>query len=384
MNTTLSTTNRRYDIDAVRVLAFLLLIFYHIGMFYVEDWGWHVKSDYQYQWVKYPMLLVNQWRMPLLFLISGIVSSLLLRKLGSAGFLKSRSRRLLIPFFIGVLLVVPPQPYLQAIANGTIAQHFGSMSYLQFLGHYFTFQGWPSNSFDGSEFGFTWNHLWFIPYLFLYTLALLPLSWVLRKSSLEARFDRIGAIGLILVPVLIQILWKLTFNDDKPISHALYDDGYAHAMYGTTFLLGYLISDKIAIWNVITRLRWFALISAMSCFATLLALWLAGVNEGWLDHAKGVIATFNQWVWLVCILAWAAHGLNRPSGWTRYANNRVYPWYILHQTIIIIAGFWLAKLNLGGLLEFTLVGLATVLGCYAITDHVFARSEILKTWFGMK
>ncbi|MGK0439153.1 MAG: hypothetical protein ACJATK_002111, partial [Paracoccaceae bacterium] len=59
---------RRYDIDALRVLAFSILILYHIGMLYVADWGFHIKSAYQYEWVKYPMLLVNQWRMPLLFL----------------------------------------------------------------------------------------------------------------------------------------------------------------------------------------------------------------------------------------------------------------------------------------------------------------------------
>ena len=64
--------NRRHDIDALRVLAFGLLILYHLGMLYVSDWGFHLKSHYLAGWLQYPMLFLNRWRMDLLFLISGL------------------------------------------------------------------------------------------------------------------------------------------------------------------------------------------------------------------------------------------------------------------------------------------------------------------------
>lgn len=330
------------------------------------------------------MLLINQWRMPLLFLVSGIASSFLLRKIGPAAFINSRSDRLLIPFLAGVILIVPPQAYLQAIANGTIEQHFPGMNYLKFLSHYFTFQGWPAGSFDGSEFGFTWNHLWFIPYLFLYTIVLIPVSWVLRKSKIELAIRQAGAVTLMLAPVIIQIIWQLSLNDEKPISHALYDDGYAHAMFGSYFLIGYLLSDHVALWRVIVRLRWITLLSAVACYLTLLLFWFVIDTDGWLDHLEGVIATFNQWLWLLCVMGWAARLLNQPSSLLTYANNRIYPWYILHQTITIIVAFWLAKYSLGGLVEFGLVTLTTFAGCYILTEAVIARSNLLKIVFGMK
>ena len=81
---------RRYDIDWLRSLAFILLIFYHIGQFYVADWGWHVKSDYLSEVLKNIMLLVNQWRMPLIFLISGVALSLVEAKISSTELLKIR------------------------------------------------------------------------------------------------------------------------------------------------------------------------------------------------------------------------------------------------------------------------------------------------------
>ena len=375
---------RRFDIDALRVLAFSILILYHVAMFYVADLGWHIKSAYQYDWVKFPMLLVNQWRMPLLFLVSGIASSFLLSKFDVIGFVKSRSLRLLIPFLVGVILVVPPQAYLQAMANGSIFTNYGDMSYLDFLVRYFSFQEWPVDAFDGSEYGFTWNHLWFIPYLFAYTLVLVPVAMLLRFSTLEAKFERIGAASLILVPVIIQIIWQITLDDEKQISHAFVDDWYAHAMYSTFFLLGYLISDKAGVWRIIINLRWVSLLGALLCFCTLIAFWLKFNQYEWQDHLEGVVATFNQWLWLLAVLAWSAKLLNHPRSWLSYANNCVYPWYILHQTLTITAAYFLAKLSLGGPIEFVIVLLVTLVGCWAITEYVIRRQKWLKFLFGMK
>jgi glucan biosynthesis protein C len=384
MNNSTISRPRRYDIDALRVLAFSALMLYHIAMLYVADWGWHIKSTYQYDWVKYPMLLVNHWRMPLLFLVSGIASSFLLSKFSAIGFVKSRSMRLLIPFITGIILIVPPQAYIQAMANGSIFTNYGEMSYLDFILRYFSFQEWPIDAFDGSEYGFTWNHLWFIPYLFAYTLLLVPVAAFLRLSNLEARFENIGTVSLILMPVLVQIAWQLTLNDEKEISHAFVDDWYAHAMYSTFFVLGYLVSDKASVWQKIIKLRWLSLLGAVFCYCTLIVFWFL-VNLGeWQDHLEGVLDTFNQWLWLLAALGWSAKLLNHPRSWLAYANNCVYPWYILHQTLTIIAAYLLAKFSLGGPIEFVLVLIATIVGCWAITEYMIRRLKLLKFLFGMK
>ena len=96
------TDNRRYDIDWLRTLAFILLIFYHIGQFYVTDWGWHVKSAYQSDFLKNIMLVVNQWRMPLIFLISGVALSLVEPKISNIKLLKTRFVRVFIPLVMHV------------------------------------------------------------------------------------------------------------------------------------------------------------------------------------------------------------------------------------------------------------------------------------------
>ena len=52
--------NRRHDIDALRALAFGLLILYHLSMLYVTEWPWHVKSSYLSEALQLPMLMLNR------------------------------------------------------------------------------------------------------------------------------------------------------------------------------------------------------------------------------------------------------------------------------------------------------------------------------------
>ncbi|HEX2792795.1 MAG TPA: hypothetical protein VHN58_00045, partial [Croceicoccus sp.] len=77
MNEAVGGARRHYGMDWLRIGAFALLIGYHIGMFFVP-WDWHVKSDPVEQWVALPMLLVNGWRLSLLFLVSGYASAAML------------------------------------------------------------------------------------------------------------------------------------------------------------------------------------------------------------------------------------------------------------------------------------------------------------------
>src|SRR5690606_17196242 len=122
---------------------------------------------YLAEWLQLPMIVVNRWRMPLLFLVSGLAVNFLLRRVSAGEFAWARLKRLLLPLAFGMAVVVPPQAYAQAVANGAFAGN-----YFEFLYAYFTFQPWPAGAFDGSHVGITWNHLWYLPYLLAYSLLL--------------------------------------------------------------------------------------------------------------------------------------------------------------------------------------------------------------------
>ena len=374
---------RRHDIDALRVFAFALLILYHVGMFYVS-WDWHVKSQYQSTSLELLMQIVNQWRMPLIFLISGLAVHFLLDKISPAKFAWRRIHRLGLPLLFGMLIIVPPQAYIEALSNGAFEG-----SYLEFLKAYFTFQPWPEGAFAGWEFGITWNHLWYLPYLLVYTLVGLPVFIWLRNrgAGITRRLRSLRGVWLILLPIVpLFIAGWFIFPHFPYISHSLIDDWYAHAMYGTIFMYGFLIGRDQGIWDELGRMRWLTLGLAIVAFPTLqwAGRW-AGDDPSTL---QGVVLFFtvylNRWLWLMAILGWGFTLLNKPFRWLPYATEAVYPWYILHQTITVVAGFQLSKLALGGVVEPVLLVAITIGGCLVLHEFAVRRISWLRPLFGLK
>ncbi|MDQ2076095.1 acyltransferase family protein [Marinimicrobium sp. ABcell2] len=378
-----SSHQRRYDIDALRVFAFGLLIFYHVGMFYASDWHWHVKSQYSSEVLQRVMLMVNPWRMPLIFLVSGFASYFLLRKLGRNGFARSRVWRLLLPLLFGMVVIVPPQAYLQAVANGGFEGHYG-----EFLWRYLTLQSWPPKAFDGSDIGVTWNHLWYLPYLLTYSLILSLLAPFLRRPigrGLVQGFQNLGGWQLFVVPVLLFVVYDFLLYDRFPATYAWHNDWHSHAVYFTAFILGYVMATADRLWRELQRLRWPAIVLAVSTYLLYFHVEVHEFLPTSVNRAgRRLLSNYNGWFWLLAVLGWAHHLLNRPFSWLPYATEAVFSWYILHQTITIVAGVALTKYQLGPAVEPLLVVLATVIGCAAIHEFAIRRWRLLRPLFGLK
>lgn len=378
-----TNANRRHDIDALRALAFALLILYHWCMLYVFEWDWHLKSSYQAEWLQWPMLALNRWRMDLIFLLSGIASALLLDPKRIGRFLWLRHWRLVLPLVFGMLVVVPIQPYAQGIANGAVEPGFG-----RFLVEYFSGKAWPQDAFDGWEHGYTWNHLWYLAYLWLYTLALALLVRPLESAParrLRAWFAGLRGPALLLLPALPLLAWTLLLQVRFPDRGDFIHDWYRNAMYFTVFLYGYLLAREDGFWAEALRLRRIALATAAGTGAAYLALVALLPDEVSWPVQAGVWALRNLYVWsmLLAILGWAHALLNRPFCWLPWANEAVYPWYLLHQSLIVLFAYWLLPYRLGPLLEPVLVLLATVAGCWGLFALV-RRVRWLRPLFGMK
>jgi peptidoglycan/LPS O-acetylase OafA/YrhL len=381
---------RRHDIDALRALAFALLILYHWGMLYVggEDWGWHLKSTHLADWLQLPMLLVNRWRMDLIFLVSGLSVHFLLRDLTTprndiGRFVALRSWRLLLPLVFGMLVVVPIQPYAQGVANGVVEPGFW-----RFLGDYLRGRTWPGESFDGAD-GLTWNHLWYLAYLWVYTLAFAALLPLLR-SAVGVRLQRAltGLRGgwLLVLPALPLLVATLTlqpvFGDDGDLEN----DWYRHAIYFTVFLYGWWIGTDAGLWAELARLRRRALGWALFLFSVyaLLVFTTPEVVPYWQETIIRTLRNAYIWTALCAILGWGHVLLDRPFRWLPWANEAVYPWYVLHQSLIVVCAYWLLPMRLGPVLEPLLVLGGTLGGCWLLHEFVIRRSNLLRPCFGMK
>jgi Acyltransferase family len=370
---------RRVDLDWVRIGAFGLLILYHVGMFYVS-WDWHIKSAQPVAALEPLMLVLNPWRLALLFLVSGVATRFMLRKTAAGALLRARSSRLLIPLAFGMLVIVPPQAYIQIVEAPGYSGGFLDF----YLTHYFAF----GKAFCPNPCIIlpTWNHLWFVAYLWIYTMALGLV--VMAVPGIAGWIERwlaalLSGALLLVVPSLLFAVFRLTLLPHFPSTHALFGDWYNHALFAGVFVLGFLLAHAASFWDAIERQRWIALALAVALFLSWIAL--RGVRDGGLplrlyaNFAYG----FYQWLCIVAVLGFARRWLTKDSAARRYLTDAIFPYYIVHQTAIIMIAHGLRGSGLSAGVEAAVIVGGTAATCI-VTFEIVRRIGWLRPLFGLK
>lgn len=367
---------RQYGLDWLRIGAFALLILYHIGMFFVP-WGWHVKAAAPVEWAVWPMMAVSPWRLMLLFVISGVVSRALLTKLATPqGFAVSRSVRLAVPLLAGMILFVAPQPWFELRDRGTYDADFVHF----WLNDYFEFGGTRGTPLP------TWNHLWFVAYLWAYSLMLAVLAALpaTMRARLQDGFDALlSGWRLVALPIVWLTFARLALHPGFGETHALVDDPYAHAIYGFAFFFGVALAGSQAAWTTILR-YWRELLSlaAIACVALFTVHGLSDATPVW-DIARACARSVLAWSAIIGLLGFAQTRLHHDGPVRRYLTEAIFPYYIAHQTIIVAAGFWLKQVGAQPELAFGVILLTTILGC-ALTYEVARRVNWMRPLLGLK
>lgn len=375
---------RRYDLDWLRIIAFGLLIFYHIGMFYVS-WDFHVKSVHAGPFLEPLMKLVNPWRMTVLFIISGVALRFAIDASPIGRFLWARFWRLFLPLAFAIHVIVAPQSWLELLESGETSHGFLSF-YMTYL----------SGSTAYSIIVPTWNHLWYVAYLIVYTFILAGIYPLVRPLNIKPKQPRMESNPLlfavvVIMPVLIFALHENWLEDVFPSTHALVDDWGNHALYFPFIMLAFLAAKSEQVWHIIDRLFAPAAITAIVLAGWQLFVWSLTATD------IGTVPYIEIWALLHSmaepIYAWACiltgFGLtrrfaNRSSRVLTYMTEAIFPWYILHQTFIIMAGFWLTRKGIPAPVEFALISAGTVLGCALTHEFIIRRSRLLRPLFGLK
>jgi len=386
-----SPTNRRHDLDWIRVGAFFLLILYHVGMFYVP-WEWHVKSPHPVEALEPVMMLTNPWRLTLLFLVSGAATRFMADKVSVGKLTGARVARLLPPLLFAMLVIVPPQSYYQIVEY--VAAHSArpapAFSYGQFWIKYVTASGhWCSP--DGCLVTPTWNHMWFVAYLLVYSLVLAGLLLVWRRlgERTQAGAERLlSGPGLILWPILFLGLVRAWLYPRFGETHALVGDHYVHAVSFSAFLLGFGLAKSEVLRQRLIAARWPALGLAVVAY-------LAWATYAWIYRAEGATPpdalrwamrfayATDTWCAIAAILGFGARHLNHDTPALRYLTLGVFPFYLVHQTLIVVMAHHLARLGLPRPLEASILIVMTFAGCLA-TYELVRRVPGLRLLFGLK
>jgi len=366
----LKNTVRFSELDWLRVILIFAVFLHHVCMPFNGD-GWHIMNNDSSKMLDDIMVYFEQFRLPILFFISGVGSVILLSKVTVVKFVKDKFLRLFIPLLIGSLLVIPPQIYMENIG--------GMQSY---------WQEYPTLALK-----FETNHLWFIEYLFVFFLLAIPLN-KLFSSSLGTSIinfvqklskHKIGLYLLVTLLIIIKVYFSLAFpSEDKKIENLS-----SSAFYFFFFIAGMLFVRSNIIWQAICDQRFYNLL--LLVFSTI--LFYSYYYSPDLSEYLSLDMRWSIW-WLVCclvawsafltILGYAQFYFTKTPKWISLSNELIYPFYIFHQTVIVVIGYyviaWQAPILLKVISLFALSFLVTSLICW----YFIKPSNILRFLFGLK
>jgi peptidoglycan/LPS O-acetylase OafA/YrhL len=347
-----STTHRRYDIDWLRVIAIGLLLIYHIAIVF-QPWGGMLRflqNDKSLVSLWTPMTMLNIWRIPLLFFVSGMGVSFAIRKRNWKQLLIERTKRILLPLLFGILAIVP--------IHMLIWQKYYSQDLTYSPGQ---------------------GHLWFLVNIFIYVLILSPVFFYLKNNEsgkfmrwIKKVFSNPLGLLLIIIPFVMEAMLV------KPQIFEMYFmslHGFLLGMLAFFFGFCCVLSGDI-FWNTILKWRWLF-------FALAIVLYAIRFTVFDLVSPHYLMATESNF-WIFTVFGFGYKYLNRPSKALSYLSQGAYPIYIIHMIFLYLGSFIILPMEISITLKLILISAFTFAGCFAMYDLLIRRVRFLRPLFGLK
>lgn len=345
-------SHRRYDIDWLRVIAIGLLLIYHIAIIF-QPWAMFIgfiRSEQLMEGLWIPMSLLNVWRIPLLFYVSGMGVYFAMRKRNWKQLLLERSRRILLPFCFGIVAIVPL--------------------------HFFVFQkyyGMPLSYYAHV------GHLWFLGNIFAYVVLLFPLFYYLKKHKEGAFWKGLsGFMSNPLGPLLVTVFFILEVVLVDPGLFEMYAQTWHGFFIGLlAFLFGFLfVYSGKAFWNTLLKWRWLYLALAIGLYLVRFLVFDL--------KSPGYLMAIESNCWIFALFGWAYKHLNRPSILLSYLSQAAYPAYIIHMFVLYAGAYFILPLEIHVALKFTFIVAFTGTVSFILYEFVIKRIRFIRPLFGLK
>jgi glucan biosynthesis protein C len=379
-DTTAPRTARLYYLDWLRVIATLGVFLHHASCVF-STLNFEINNSEGSEAIAIIQLFFFPWGMPLFFLVAGAASWFALRRRSAGQFTRERTLRVLVPFFTGTILLGPIQLYLSWLHRTQTGVFDGTL--LDFVAVRLAY---PFPKILGA-IGY---HMWFLGFLFFFSLLALPLFiWLKGEtgrgvvSRLARLCERRGAILLFILPPAVVRLGLQPFFPEL--------QEWADFCYlGTFFVLGYMLFADERFSRAIRR-DWRILLGAG------IAAWLAGMAIGysfgfeiekaprafWEFLTWGLIAACG-WCWTAFMLFIGMRYLDRDSKVLRYGQATLLPFFLVHQPAILAIAYFVVQWEAAIGIKLLVVVLGAFVVSIGLTELVIKRIGILRVLFGMK
>jgi peptidoglycan/LPS O-acetylase OafA/YrhL len=342
---------RRFDIDWLRVIAIILLLIYHIAIVF-QPWGKYImfiQSGVTIDAIWIPMALINVWRIPLLFFVSGMGVCFALRRRSWKQLLFDRAKRILLPLVFGSFFIVPIHIYIFQKYYDQPVSYFPSV-----------------------------GHLWFLLNICIYVTQVIGFAFLDQKydykiyNIFRKLLEKPYLIYLFMVPFILEAVLI------DPQFFSLYvGTGHGFILGMLCFFFGFqfvAIGEKF--WQAVEKMRFVSLSLAFALY--LIRLFLYDLN------GPNAFASVESMSWIFAVFGLGYKYLNKPSKLLSYLSQSVYPVYIIHMIFLYVASYFILPLGMPYYINFLLIVIITFLSCYVVYELIIKRIGYLKVLFGMK
>ena len=385
MNSQIKSKNeRKHYIDWLRVLAFGLLFLFHSWRPF-DHFPWHIKNSEQSVVFDLLTMFTHGWRMYLIFLVSGAGTWFAMKSRKDA-FVKDRIKRLIVPFIFGILLIIPPQRFYE-----WITYHDFTGSYLDFTLAYFPQQlGANMGSSLLLWFGHLGTHIWYLPFLFVMSVLILPLLKRIQKGNFNFTWlkslmrSNYGVFALVLPMIIVRILLKPIYSE--------YTDWADFFIYIFPFLYGFIFMSDPGFINIIKKKMYLFLI--VGVISSIYFLYTGSQNPQNVQeylypsfssyHIQiSIVSMFIAYSWILFFLAFFARKMNFKHSILVPANISILPIYVLHQTLIIVIGYYIVDTDLSMFIKFIIITF-TAIPAAVLLYKIIQINNVFRFLFGLK
>ncbi len=378
------STERQHYLDWLRVLAFGLLFLFHAWKPF-DHLGWHIKNVEQYALFDILTMFTHGWRMHVIFLVSGAGTWLAMRS-RKGRFVIDRLKRLILPFVFGIVVLIPPQRFYEWKMFRDFEGGFWDLLAI-----------YPAEQLGANIgprlllwFGHLGTHLWYLPYLFVMTMLCIPLFQRIQNGTI--RFDWLKKIVSkpfgVFVLVLPMIVCRFAL---KPI-FPQYTDWADFLVYLWPFVYGFIFMADRDFISIVKEKRFLFL--GAGILSSLVFMYLGSTSErmvqvymypeyDWMHLGSTAIAMTIALGWTLFFLGFFAKAMDFNHRWLVPANISILPIYVLHQTLIIVFGYYILMLDVNGFIKFGMIAL-TAIPASILLYQLLRLNNVTRFLFGMK
>jgi peptidoglycan/LPS O-acetylase OafA/YrhL len=382
-----SKSGRLHYLDWLRVILILGVFVYHAASPFRDGLDWHIINPDRSVTVSIIMILVWPWALPLFFLVAGAGSRFALRRRSNRQFISERVARLLIPFVVGSILLSPLQAYLEALHKGRYQGAF--LSYVPEM----LAERTSGNLFTPLTFTSWGFHLWFLAFLFTYSLLALPLFRWFERDVGQSSIAWLGRLaekrGGVLVFIVPLALCRVLVQPYYPEEHGWLDFVFSFLF----FIFGYILYADDRFQSAIRRDRWLLFAGGVLSLVVGFGLY-AAFGETYLKWADTFVVpgsiiiillfALSGWCWSLCVLYLAMSYLNSPNKWLVYGGETIMPIYLIHQPVIVVIAFFLVQWDAGIPVKLLLLVASSFLITLGLIELLIRPFKPLRMLIGMK